>query len=174
MIISQLEHGIGLRWREEGEDKSQIIKYAQYPPYMFVNKDTIDAWKKSGHPTIKCRDRNGPFTITIECADSNSINLEGEPITRIFWSPNHPRYAKEIAAYFNRDGIVTYESDVSHHYKYAVEKTLQKQVVRRDIGMMRKWYWDMEWQQGGKHDEKITCITLYENLMKNQCWWIHQ
>ena len=78
MIISQLEKGIGLRWRdEEGEDETQVIDYTCYPPYMFVDKDVIDKWKKSGKPSIKCRDCSGPFSIKIECADSNSINLEG-------------------------------------------------------------------------------------------------
>ena len=165
MIISQLEKGIGLRWREGDEGKSQIISYTVFPPYMFVDKDVIDKWKKSGKPPIKCRDRNGSFSITIECADSNSTNLEGKPITRIFWKPSHPRYAKDIATYFNRNGVVTYESDVSHHYKYAVEHGIKKQVTKQDPNRlpMRKWYWDMEWQQGGKHEEKITCIVMYDN-----------
>ena len=28
---------------------------------------------------------------------------------------------------------------------------------------MRKWYWDMEWQQGGEHHDKITTIVVYDN-----------
>ena len=28
---------------------------------------------------------------------------------------------------------------------------------------MRKWYWDMEWQQGGEHDGCITTIVAYDN-----------
>jgi len=158
MIISQLERGIGLRWREDGEGKSKIVDYSEFRPYMFVDKDVIDKWKKMGSPNIQGRDRNGSFSIRIECADSDNVNLEGNPITRIYWTPNHPRYAKDIATYFNRNGVVTYESDVSHHHKYAVEHKSDS-----NESPMRKWYWDMEWQQGGKHDEKITCIVLYDN-----------
>ncbi len=164
MIISQLEKGIGLRWRdEEGEDETQILGFNEYRPYMYVNKNTIDSWKKSGQPSIKCRDRSGNFIIKIKCLDSNYKNLEGEQLTKIWWSPNNPKYARDIATYFNKDGVVTYESDVSHHYKYAVEKALQQQLVKPTTGPMRKWYWDMEWQQGGKHDGKITCIVMYDS-----------
>ena len=42
MIISQLERGIGLRWREDGEGKSKIVDYSEFRPYMFVDKDAID------------------------------------------------------------------------------------------------------------------------------------
>ena len=31
---------------------------------------------------------------------------------------------------------------------------------------MRKWYWDMEWQQGGEHDGCITTIVVYDNYDK--------
>ena len=158
MIISQLERGIGLRWREDGEGKSKIVDYSEFRPYMFVDKDAIDKWKKSGSPAIQGRDRNGSFSIRIECLDSDSVNLEGNSITRIHWTPNHPRYSRNIATYFNRNGVVTYESDVSHHYKYAVEHESDS-----NESSMRKWYWDMEWQQGGKHDGKITCIVMYDN-----------
>ena len=28
---------------------------------------------------------------------------------------------------------------------------------------LRKWYWDMEWMQGGEHDGAITAIVVYDN-----------
>ena len=32
---------------------------------------------------------------------------------------------------------------------------------------MRKWYWDMEWQQGGEHHDKITTIVCMIIMIKN-------
>ena len=31
---------------------------------------------------------------------------------------------------------------------------------------MRKWYWDMEWQQGGEYHDMITAISVYDNFEK--------
>ena len=28
---------------------------------------------------------------------------------------------------------------------------------------MRKWYWDMEWQQGGDYHDQLTTIVVYDN-----------
>ena len=38
---------------------------------------------------------------------------------------------------------------------------------------MRKWYWDMEWMQGGEYDEAITCIVVYDNYDDEYTtyWW---
>ena len=37
---------------------------------------------------------------------------------------------------------------------------------------MRKWYWDLEWQQGGEHHNKITTIVMYDNYDEKYYQWV--
>ena len=36
---------------------------------------------------------------------------------------------------------------------------------------MVKWYWDLEWQQGGEHDGAITCISLTSGKYTRAFTW---
>ena len=37
---------------------------------------------------------------------------------------------------------------------------------------LRKWYWDMEWQQGGEHHDQITTIFVYDNYDEKYYHWV--
>ena len=61
---------------------------------------------------------------------------------------------RDVKGTFNQ----TYEADVPYHHRYAVDRIQNIPEYR-----LRKYYWDMEWQQGGEHSGAITCIIAYDN-----------
>ena len=62
---------------------------------------------------------------------------------------------------------MTYEADVSVVNRYAVDNINEIPNYK-----LKKFYWDMEWQQGGEHDGKITSIGLYNNEEKEFHTWV--
>ena len=58
-------------------------------------------------------------------------------------------------------GTQTYEADVQYHYRASIDR-FKNDVPYHEYDM-RKWYWDMEWMQGGELDGAITCIVCYDN-----------
>ena len=60
----------------------------------------------------------------------------------------------------------TYEADVPFHFRYAVDCI--DEMPEYDL---RKWYWDMEWQQGGEYHDCITTIVAYDNYDKQYYQW---
>jgi DNA polymerase I len=61
----------------------------------------------------------------------------------------------------------TYEADVPFHFRYCVDNLGSIPEYK-----MRKWYWDMEWQQGGEHHDKITTIVVYDNYDESFLQWV--
>ena len=155
MIICKLNEGIGLRWREGIRTVSKIVPHSEFQPYMYADVQN----KMTGHPmSVRAKDNNGSFTINIDFDRTEEVNLNGDTLYKVTWRPNHSKYSKDVRIALESKGINTYEGDVSNHYRYAVDNI--KQIPEQN---MRKWYWDMEWQQGGKYDEAITCIVIYDN-----------
>ena len=61
----------------------------------------------------------------------------------------------------------TYEADVPYTFRYAVDCISEMPEYK-----MRKWYWDMEWQQGGEHHNEITTIVMYDNYDEQYYQWV--
>tara|TARA_B100000902_G_scaffold399625_1_gene471422 strand:- start:554 stop:2215 length:1662 start_codon:yes stop_codon:yes gene_type:complete len=152
MIISRINDGIGIRTRnpETLEREEKVVSFKEFPPYFFIKKDS----PYTEIENLMFKDRWGRFRLEINTEEGDYKNLEGEDLVKVTWNPSRPSYSYRL-----RDKLgQTYEADVAHHYRYAVDCIDEIPEYK-----MRKWYWDMEWMQGGEHDEAITCISMYDN-----------
>ena len=90
MIISKLNNGIGLCWREKSHNKKKIITHAEFQPYMFVQ----DMMTIKHHKVISAKDNSGRFQIKLNYQNGDYVNLEGEPLLKVTWTPNNPIYRR--------------------------------------------------------------------------------
>jgi len=162
MIISKVKDGVGLRYRDDdGKSISQIIDYREFRPYMFIRTKDKLALESTNKTTITSRDKGGSFKIEMKFETGDFKNLEGEDLSKLIWTPNHPRYSMDIKQYLELLNIESYEGRVPHHHRYAVDCLNQLPVYE-----MRKCYWDMEWMTTGSFKEMITTIVAYDSFDK--------
>ncbi len=150
MIISKTIDGknIYTSWRENGE---KITKVEPFRPYFYV-EDNVNVPKY----------RPSKFTQRdFEYEEGEFFNLEGRRLKKAYVESSFDVYKAKDS--INR----TYEADVPYHFRYAVDNI--QTMPEYD---MRKWYWDMEWQQGGEHHDKITTIVVYDNYDKQFFQWV--
>jgi len=135
-------------WRENGEKKWSIVPFR---PYFYVHEnETPRYYKPSKYIERQFQYEEGDF-----------VNLEGQKLKKVYVESSFDiRKAKEM---FSK----TYEADVPYHFRYAVDE-----INKMPEYEMRKWYWDMEWQQGGEHHDKITTIVAYDNYDKEYFQWV--
>jgi DNA polymerase elongation subunit (family B) len=161
MIIANTEHGIALRWRDEqGKREEKLVSFSDFSPYFFVKEDcpvvvdsvsSIQLYESWG-------DRGSTFPLELRYEFGDWVNLDGDKLAKVTWYPSLPKYTKKVKSYFHNRAYPTYEADVRHHYRYSVDMIESIPEYK-----LRKWYWDMEWMQGGEHDGAITCIVIYDN-----------
>ena len=150
MIISKMDDGktIYKAWRENGERRFEQVKFR---PYFFVEQTETE--KPQYRPSKY-------ITREFEYLRGDWVNIDGTPLKKVFVDNSYDiRKAKDK---FSK----TYEADVPYHFRYCVDEL--HDMPEYD---MRKWYWDMEWQQGGEHDGKITTIVAYDNYDKEYYQW---
>ena len=161
MIITNTEKGILLRWREGGEREEEIISFNDFKPHFFVEKDSrlVKLDGETVYIKEKYENRNTTaFRMDLSYEQGNFKSLEGKELVKVTWSPCNSKYTKKVKSYFHNRGDRTYEADVQYHYRYAVD--MLDTIPEYNL---RKWYWDMEWMQGGEHDGAITAIVVYDN-----------
>ena len=160
MIITNTENGILLRWREGGEREEETISFNDFKPHFFVEKNS--RLVKIDGETVYLKenwgDKNTSFRMELSYEQGQFKSLEGKELVKVTWSPCHSKYTKKVKSYFHNRGDRTYEADVQYHYRYAVD--MLDAIPEYNL---RKWYWDMEWMQGGEHDGSITAIVVYDN-----------
>ena len=160
MIITNTERGILLRWREGGEREEEIISFNDFKPHFFVEKNS--RLVKLDGETVYLKEswgnKNTSFRMNLSYEEGDYLSLEGKELVKVTWSPCHSKYTKKVKSYFHNRGDRTYEADVQYHYRYAVD--MLDTIPEYNL---RKWYWDMEWMQGGEHDGAITAIVVYDN-----------
>ena len=149
MIISNKNgNTIYKSWRVNGVKQSEEVEYR---PYFYVLSDT----KERPTYTIS-KYTNGKF----EYVEGDWQDLEGNSLKRVYieksWDMVKARQC------FDK----TYEADVAYTFRYAVDEVNEMPEYN-----MRKWYWDMEWQQGGEHHDCITTIVMYDNYDKQYYQW---
>ena len=149
MIISNKNgNTIYKSWRVNGVKQSEEVEYR---PYFYVLSDT----KERPTYTIS-KYTNGKF----EYVEGDWQDLEGNSLKRVYveksWDMVKARQC------FDK----TYEADVAYTFRYAVDEVNEMPEYN-----MRKWYWDMEWQQGGEHHDEITTIVMYDNYDKQYYQW---
>ena len=160
MIIANTENGILLRWREGGEREEETISFNDFKPHFFVEKNS--RLVKLDGETVYLKenwgDKNTSFRMELSYEQGQFKSLEGKELVKVTWSPCHSKYTKKVKSYFHNRGDRTYEADVQYHYRYAVD--MLDAIPEYNL---RKWYWDMEWMQGGEYDGSITAIVVYDN-----------
>lgn len=134
-------------WRENGVKKEEKLRFR---PYFFV-KDTES---RPPHYQVS-KYIQGEF----EYEEGEFYNLQRNKLVKVYYESGADRKAKDK---FRE----TYEADVPYTFRYAVDEI--EEMPEYD---MRKWYWDMEWQQGGQHDSCITTIVMYDNYDKEYYQW---
>ena len=151
MIISRTNVGdkIYLSWRENGEKKHETVSFA---PYFYVDEDSREPTSYKATKYI---------TRDFEYIRGDWVNLEGNKLKKVVVESSFD--ISRAKGMFKR----TYEADVPFHFRYAVDNI--DDMPEYDL---RKWYWDMEWQQGGEHHDKITTIVVYDNYDKEYYQWL--
>ena len=135
-------------WRENGEKKFVV---EAFKPYFYINESESEITSYAPSKYIK-RD--------FEYEQGDWVNLKGKKLKRVYVENSFDIYSARKL--FNK----TYEADVPYTFRYAVDTI--SEMPEYD---MRKWYWDMEWQQGGEHHDKITTIVMYDNYDKQYNQW---
>ena len=151
MIISKMNDGkrIYKSWRENGEKKFEMV---EVKPYFYVKEDEKEPSK---YKASKYIDRD------FEYIRGDWVNIDNEPLKKVVVDTSFDiKKAKDM---FKK----TYEADVPFHFRYAVDEIKEMPEYN-----MRKWYWDMEWQQGGEHHDEITTIVVYDNYDKQYYQWV--
>ena len=131
MIISRMDDGktIYKAWRENGERRFEQVEYR---PYFFIDEDEKEP---SRYKPSKYIDRE------FEYLRGDWVNIDNEPLKKVFVENSFD--IKKVKDRFSK----TYEADVPYHYRYCVDELHDMPEYK-----LRKWYWDMEWMQGGEHD----------------------
>ena len=151
MIISKMDDGnrIYKSWRENGEKKHEIVPFR---PYFYVKEDSAEPFEY--RPTKY-------ISREFEYIRGNWVNLNNEPLKKVIVETSHDvRKAKDLFG-------ETYEADVPFHFRYCVDELDEMPEYK-----MRKWYWDMEWQQGGEHHDQLTTIVVYDNYDEEYYQWV--
>ena len=151
MIINKYSDGkrIFKAWREDGK---RIIETVDYTPYFFIldSEEEVRDYKPSKYITRQFNYEEGDW-----------FNLNGEKLKKVYVDSSEDiKYAKDI---FSQ----TFEADVPLHFRYCVDELHEMPEYK-----LRKWYWDMEWQQGGEHHDKITTIVMYDNYDEEYHQWV--
>ena len=151
MIISRTNEGdkIYLSWRENGKKEHKTVSFA---PYFYVDEDSREP------PSYKA---SKYITRDFEYVRGDWVNLNGDKLKKVIVESSFD--ISKAKGMFKR----TYEADVPFHFRYAVDCI--DDMPEYDL---RKWYWDMEWQQGGEHHDKITTIVVYDNYDKQYYQWV--
>ena len=165
MIIANTKEGIHLRWRDENNERiAESISFNEFSPYFYIRADVYGADVSSKVIQV-AESRKGQKTkVELTFSTGDYVNLEGVSLVKVTWSPcktmktEAHQMTHKVKGYFHDRGIVTYEADVQHHYRFAVDEL----EIMPEYNL-RKWYWDMEWMQGGEHDGAITAIVVYDN-----------
>tara|TARA_R100001440_G_scaffold22583_1_gene36828 strand:+ start:20618 stop:22288 length:1671 start_codon:yes stop_codon:yes gene_type:complete len=150
MIISRCidNKTIYTSWRENGEKKVAVELFA---PYFYLPEDAQEFEEyKIGRASSR------PFRYE----HGNWVNLQEEKLKRV--------YVEQSTDIYNAKKMwpKTYEADVPYHFRYAVDKIDEMPEYK-----LRKWYWDMEWQQGGEYHDCITTIVVYDNYDEKYYQW---
>ena len=136
-------------WRENGEKKYEIIPFR---PYFYVKEESAEPFEYRPSKYI---------TREFEYIRGDWVNLNNEPLKKVVVESSFDiRKAKTMFS-------ETYEADVPIHFRYCVDELEEMPEYQ-----MRKWYWDMEWAQGGEYHDCITTIVVYDNYDKKYYQWV--
>ena len=148
LIITTIDRDnmFALRWRDEtGNRKIKKVKFKDFRPYFYILANA----PQKDH--ILVTEFGNTFRIDIFYDIDGAVSLDGRQLKRVTWNPPKPGHTRIL----RKEWDETFEADVPFHYRYAIDNLTE--IPEYDLV---KWYWDLEWQQGGEHDGAITCISL--------------
>ena len=149
MIISNKNGNVIYKsWRENGVKKSEEVSFR---PYFYVS---VDEPNIPHYPVSKYA--RGEF----EYEEGDWTSLDGTKLKRVYVQKSFDIH--KARQHFSK----TYEADVPYTFRYAVDEVDEMPEYN-----MRKWYWDMEWQQSGEYDGCITTIVVYDNYDELYYQW---
>ena len=150
MIISNKNGNVIYKsWRENGVKKSEEVSFR---PYFYVS---VDEPNIPHYPVSKYA--RGEF----EYEEGDWTSLDGTKLKRVYVQKSFDIH--KARQHFSK----TYEADVPYTFRYAVDELDEMPEYN-----MRKWYWDMEWQQSGEYDGCITTIVVYDNYDEKYYQWV--
>ena len=165
MIIANTTEGVLLRWRDDNNERvEKTVTYQEFSPYFFIRASDVTNIEPVRIPMSEGFRGKEKFIVTVSYEEGDWVNLEGERLLKVTWNPcktgksSAGSMTAKVRTFYHDRNIVTYEADVQHHYRYAVDELDELPEYK-----LRKWYWDMEWMQGGEHDGAITAIVIYDN-----------
>jgi len=151
MIISKLDTGkhIYTSYRKNGKKVENI---EEFKPYFYILNSEVQPkyYKPSKY-----------LTREFEYEEGDWVNLQKQKLTKVYVDNSYDMHIAKKS--FHK----TYEADVSYTFRFAVDKLAVLPEYE-----MHKWYWDMEWQQGGEHHDEITTIVVYDNYDKKYYQWV--
>jgi len=155
MIIANYENTIYTSNRnQQGELSTELVDFA---PYFYVP----DSYREPAQYSV------GMLRRDFSYVKGEWFSIDGTKLKRVYYEkPSHVDSARKPFKH-PKLGDMTYEADVSLVNRYAVDSL---DVMKPYT--LKKYYWDMEWMQGGVHDGKITAIALYDNFSKNFHVWV--
>ena len=134
-----------LRWRDkEGLRQEKQISYSQFNPYFYI---LASEQEKS---FVMLSEFGQKFRVDLSYELDGSVSLDGSLLKKVTWHPPKPGYTRTLRNEWEQ----TFEADVPFHYRYAIDEL--NEIPEYNLV---KWYWDLEWQQGGEHDGAITCVS---------------
>ena len=132
-----------------GENEEKKFEIVPFRPYFYVKEDSPEPFEYKPSKYV---------SREFEYIRGNWHNLNGEKLAKVIVESSHDIRAKDM---FKE----TYEADVPYHFRYAVDC-----IDNMPEYKMRKWYWDMEWQQGGDYHDQLTTI-VYDNYDEEYLQW---
>jgi len=160
MIINAIDKNneFLLRWRnKEGKREENRIPYTTFKPYFYILAS------ESEKQFMVINEYGQKYRIDLFYEVDGSVSLDGKLLKKVTWNPPRPGYTRTI----RNEWPQTWEADVPFHYRYAVDE-----LTKIPEYELKKWYWDLEWQQGGEHDGVITCISCYTDKEHGILYWL--
>ena len=142
-----------LRWRDKyGDRVEKQVSYSSFQPYFYI---LASEQEKS---FLMISEYGQKFRVDLSYDVDGAVSLDGRLLKKVTWTPSKPGYTRTL----RNEWEETFEADVPFHYRYAIDEI--DEIHEYDLC---KYYWDLEWQQGGEHDGAITCVSFYCSYSKS-------
>jgi len=129
-----------------GRRMEKQVSYSTFQPYFYI----LASEQEKNFVMIS--EYGQRFRVDISYDVDGSVSLDGRLLKKVTWTPPKPGYTRTL----RNEWEESFEADVPFHYRYTIDE-----VVEIPEYELCKYYWDLEWQQGGEHDGAITCVSYY-------------
>ena len=150
MIIDHVGNNVYLRYRDENDNRIETKEV--YAPYFYVGQYDMPSQR-----SVKIMNKWGKeYTYRLSWEEGDWLSISGKPLKKLYYGTPKDRW--NVLDYLRRQNIEVYQGDVDIKRIYCVDKMDDIKSYN-----LRKWHLDIETQVGGKYDQQITVISLYDN-----------